>query len=155
MPNETSASILYGEIFARMGVMDTPAGTNSFELLLARGSKVRIDYDPEDELIWMTTAYAALPEEGLEQLLPRLLRLNHACTLPGAVYGLDAGLTAVLVQSRLEGDAPSLADFDAVLQRHLESVDATEREFDSLGTDPSPQPSSDAEALPGEGAIRV
>ena len=145
MPSRSSVAILYSDIFDQLGIEDDDTlESDGFRLVLDDDVDIRIDFDDEDELIWLTTPLSPIPVEQAERILPRLLRLNLDSAADGCARAIDPGSGAVFVQSRIEGDTLHFADFEAALRRHLEAVEATGRE---LAAPPAPD-----DLLPPPGA---
>jgi hypothetical protein len=147
MPSRSSAALLFAEIFAHFGAgMQDGASSHSedarsFRLVLAHDVSVRVDYDDEDELIWLTTPLIVESSKALESWLPALLRLNYTGTAQGLARSIDPDTGAVFLQSRLEGTVVHFADFEVALNVHVEAIGLTRRQIEA-----SPGDSPDAGA---------
>jgi Tir chaperone protein (CesT) family len=134
MPNESAVSVLYEEIFEYFGMQpDGYGGTPGFKLVFDDDRKVRVDYDGEDEIVWLTTPFAPAPRETLHRLLPKLLQLNFASAAERIAYGFDPDSGIVLLQSRVDGADVHFPDFEAALRRHLEIIGAARNELGAAG----------------------
>ena len=133
MPSRSCAALLFAELQAHLGVeapngaISSPHDVAGFTLVFENNTSVRVDYDEEDELIWLTTPIFPPSSTDAERWLPALLELNCAGAAHGLARTFDLDSGAVFLQSRIERTAVRVADFEEILTAHLQAVELTER----------------------------
>jgi hypothetical protein len=149
MPSEHSVAVLYDEIFRHFAIQrDFHGGAPGFRLVFTDDREVRVDYDAEDDFIWLTTPFVPDCEEMLPRLLPRLLQLNFAGAAHGTAYCFDPQSNIVFLQSRIEAIALHLDGFEAAVQGHLDAIDSARNELAAAAEDAAAQ---EIESLPAAG----
>lgn len=134
MLGRSAVTALYSDIFQQLDLADEGVdAAGGFTLVLDQSVEVRVDYDDEDALIWLTTPLTPLPKELAPQLLTQMLRLNLVVTAGQPARVMDAETGTVFIQSRIDEARVDFAAFEAALARHLEAAEATRSELQAAG----------------------
>lgn len=146
MLEKSTAAVLFQDIFGYVGLEpDKDAGTDSFALHFEGDTQVRVDYDEEDGVLWLTTPLAPVSVEAAVRLVPALLRSNFDTAEEGRSRAFDVASGSIIVQSRIENTFAQLADFEVAMTRHLEAVADTQSEIAAAQADQThPAAQSDA-----------
>jgi hypothetical protein len=122
MPSRLAAAALYAEVLALFGVrLEDPCDPEPFTFH-ADEVEIRVAYEEQRRLIWLTTVLEPIDVEHAPSLLPALLRWNFGNVREGMACSMDCDSAVPIVQSWIARPDAHLGEFEDVAGRHVTAV---------------------------------
>lgn len=124
MPSRSAAAALHAEVLALFGVeLESPGDAPPFAFH-AGEVEIRVAYEPEARLIWLTTTLEPIAVEHAPSVLPALLRWNFPNVREGRACSMDCDSAVPILQSWISRPDVHLGVFEEVADRHIAAVGA-------------------------------